>query len=155
MQKASGFYDQLLNLVYASIDKICKQPRLEAKELLPLVRACFMNDFPMPMRLEKQYQEFLASYKPHPNRAEKKGIRELLKIKPGLTILPCHIVDGCELDLYCPDLCTDKWPRGVVYELDGPFHDPAKDARRDAYLESTGLKVFRIDLPGKDQHSKL
>jgi very-short-patch-repair endonuclease len=32
----------------------------------------------------------------------------------------------------------------LVIELDGPFHDPAADAERDAWLTSQGFKVFRL-----------
>ena len=32
----------------------------------------------------------------------------------------------------------------LVVEADGPFHDPAKDAVRDAWLRSDGFRVLRL-----------
>ena len=34
--------------------------------------------------------------------------------------------------------------RNLVVELDGPFHDAAKDAARDAWLNSEGYRVLRF-----------
>jgi very-short-patch-repair endonuclease len=33
---------------------------------------------------------------------------------------------------------------GIAIEADGPFHDPAKDAMRDAWLAERGLRVLRF-----------
>jgi very-short-patch-repair endonuclease len=32
----------------------------------------------------------------------------------------------------------------LVVELDGPFHDPAHDAERDAWLEAEGFRILRF-----------
>ena len=33
----------------------------------------------------------------------------------------------------------------LVVEADGPFHDPERDAARDAWLRKQGFRVFRFD----------
>ena len=38
-------------------------------------------------------------------------------------------------------VCADK---KMIVELDGPLHDAAYDARRDAYLEKQGYRVMRF-----------
>lgn len=32
----------------------------------------------------------------------------------------------------------------LIVEADGPFHDPAEDARRDAFLTTKGFRVLRF-----------
>ena len=32
----------------------------------------------------------------------------------------------------------------LIVEADGPFHDPAADAERDAWLKAQGFKVMRF-----------
>ncbi len=40
------------------------------------------------------------------------------------------------LDFYAP-----RWKIGI--ELDGPFHEPEEDAKRDAWLAKKGIRIFR------------
>ena len=47
------------------------------------------------------------------------------------------IIGNYIVDFFCID-------KGVVIEIDGFTHEMEKDAKRDKYLESLGLKVIRI-----------
>jgi len=57
----------------------------------------------------------------------------------GLKFRRQHQVGDYILDFYCHDIRT-------AIELDGPVHEhrQKKDSRRDAYLESQGIRVIRI-----------
>lgn len=49
-----------------------------------------------------------------------------------------HVVGPFVVDFYCP-------AAKLVVEVDGESHeDPEADARRTAYLEAQGMKVFRV-----------
>ena len=39
------------------------------------------------------------------------------------------------------DFLIDKW---LVFEIDGPQHDKAKDEFRDKYMQNLGYEVFRV-----------
>lgn len=47
---------------------------------------------------------------------------------------PCF---GYILDFYCPAI-------GVAIEVDGAYHTPEGDMRRDAHLASRGIRTIRI-----------
>jgi len=36
------------------------------------------------------------------------------------------------------------WTNGIAWELDGGYHNPLKDAKKDEYLNTIGWKVNRI-----------
>jgi very-short-patch-repair endonuclease len=68
---------------------------------------------------------------------------QALRQRPGdLKFRRQHPFDRCRVDFYCP-------AAGLVIEVDGDSHSmgdrPQQDARRDAWLQSQGLRVLRFD----------
>jgi very-short-patch-repair endonuclease len=63
------------------------------------------------------------------------------KAAEGLRFRRQHPLSRCVLDFYCPSA-------RLAVEIDGLAHDmgdnPARDARRDAWLASQGIRVLRI-----------
>ena len=49
-----------------------------------------------------------------------------------------HSVGNCILDFYCP---SEK----INIELDGEYHIPEKDKKRDQYLNNLGITVLRFE----------
>jgi very-short-patch-repair endonuclease len=68
---------------------------------------------------------------------------QALRLRPaGLKFRRQHPFDRCTLDFFCPAI-------PLAVEVDGDSHsmgdNPERDARRDAWLRSQGLKVLRFD----------
>ena len=68
---------------------------------------------------------------------------QALRLRPGgLKFRRQHPFDGCTVDFFCP-------AARLVVEVDGDSHsmgdNPERDARRDAWLRSQGLRVVRFD----------
>jgi len=68
---------------------------------------------------------------------------QILRHRPdGLKFRRQHPFEGCTVDFYCP-------AAKLVIEVDGDAHGmgdhPRRDAERDAWLQSEGLKVLRYD----------
>ena len=77
---------------------------------------------------------------PSPTRsANEDRVLDLLRSNPA--ILPNHLIEDDEVDLYLPE-------HGVVIEIDSPLHDNpaarAHDAEKQARLEGRGLTVYRL-----------
>jgi very-short-patch-repair endonuclease len=47
-----------------------------------------------------------------------------------------HVIGNCIVDFFCPQ-------KGLIVEIDGDTHDPAKDAMRDRINEHRGFTTVR------------
>jgi very-short-patch-repair endonuclease len=62
----------------------------------------------------------------------------------GVSFRRQHPAGPYFLDYYCPSL-------KLAIEVDGDWHDPEYDARRDAFLAERGIRVLRIPVSWIDE----
>ena len=117
-----------------------KNIRTQTKRALSRIehlRKVSLTDDPDPRRLK-----FSDGLRRKPTKNESilwAALRKLQK-RWEVRIWRQTVIEGYILDFYFPDLSL-----GV--ELDGPFHDPEKDSRRDARLLHRGVRIIRFPNP--------
>ena len=95
---------------------------------------------PAPHDLEPQECERLLrarSLRRSPSVAERVAWKLLRKERLGFKFRRQHAVGPYVLDFYCPEAM-------LALEFDGEQHVPARDARRDAWLQDRGIATVRI-----------
>lgn len=63
----------------------------------------------------------------------------------GFSFRRQHPIGPYFADYYCPTL-------KLAIEVDGDWHDPLKDAVRDAYFTSKNIRTHRIPVPAIDEN---
>ena len=92
----------------------------------------------------------------HTRRARARALRQsaskteykvwlvLSRKQMGVSFRRQHPVGPYFLDYYCPSL-------RFAVEIDGDWHDPNRDARRDAFLGERGISIMRIPVSHIDE----
>lgn len=73
----------------------------------------------------------------HPTAAEEFLWKLLRKKQLGVRFKRQYVIGGYIVDFWCP-----RWR--MVVEIDGQWHDPERDRKRDADLEMLGIRTLRF-----------
>ena len=79
------------------------------------------------------------------SRTEKRLWPALLDGQLGASFRRQHVVDGLYPDYCCVEL-------RLVVEIDGPHHDPKRDARKDTRFRANGYDVLRFSVQEVDRN---